>query len=257
MLVAGVILILAIFTILGWRKGVIRIILSLASIVITIIAAVILAPICTSAIKNNTDIDEKMSESIYNVLLNNESVNKYFDSDYDIPIDIDVNQVEAFTDNIAEIAGQIGDRIHLPESLTNTIQTISGQEVMKAMELYSAQSAKEICLHIVALRMTEVVLTAIIYIVIMLIVFIALRIVIFATGLIKHLPVIKQADQLGGAVLGLVEGLVIVWIFFTIVTAISTTQAASNILAQIQENSFLQMIYNYNPVTKLLFNTMK
>ena len=71
MLVAGVILILAIFTILGWRKGVIRIILSLASIVITIIAAVILAPICTSAIKNNTDIDEKMSESIYNVLLNN------------------------------------------------------------------------------------------------------------------------------------------------------------------------------------------
>ena len=59
MLVAGVILILAIFTILGWRKGVIRIILSLASIVITIIAAVILAPICTSAIKNNTDIDEK------------------------------------------------------------------------------------------------------------------------------------------------------------------------------------------------------
>ena len=123
MLVAGVILILAIFTILGWRKGVIRIILSLASIVITIIAAVILAPICTSAIKNNTDIDEKMSESIYNVLLNNESVNKYFDSDYDIPIDIDVNQVEAFTDNIAEIAGQIGDRIHLPESLTNTIQT--------------------------------------------------------------------------------------------------------------------------------------
>ena len=103
MLVAGVILILAIFTILGWRKGVIRIILSLASIVITIIAAVILAPICTSAIKNNTDIDEKMSESIYNVLLNNESVNKYFDSDYDIPIDIDVNQVEAFTDNIAEI----------------------------------------------------------------------------------------------------------------------------------------------------------
>ena len=149
---------------------------------------------------------------------------------------------------------QIGKNAY---DMTNTIQTISGQEVMKAMELYSAQSVKEICLHIVALRMTEVVLTAIIYIVIMLIVFIALRIVIFATGLIKHLPVIKQADQLGGAVLGLVEGLVIVWIFFTIVTAISTTQAASNILAQIQANSFLQMIYNYNPVTKLLFNTMK
>ena len=40
MLLAGVILILVIFALIGWRKGVIRLVLSLVSMIITIMAAV-------------------------------------------------------------------------------------------------------------------------------------------------------------------------------------------------------------------------
>ena len=38
MLLIGVILILGIFAIIGWRKGVIKIVLSLAAMIITIVA---------------------------------------------------------------------------------------------------------------------------------------------------------------------------------------------------------------------------
>ena len=55
MLLAGVILILIIFALIGWRKGVIRLVLSLVSMIITIMAAVVIAPMATTAIKNNTD----------------------------------------------------------------------------------------------------------------------------------------------------------------------------------------------------------
>ena len=44
MLLAGVILILIIFALIGWRKGVIRLVLSLVSMIITIMAAVVIAP---------------------------------------------------------------------------------------------------------------------------------------------------------------------------------------------------------------------
>ena len=54
MLLAGVILILVIFALIGWRKGVIRLVLSLVSMIITIMAAVVIAPLATTAIKNNT-----------------------------------------------------------------------------------------------------------------------------------------------------------------------------------------------------------
>ena len=43
MLLAGVILILVIFALIGWRKGVIRLVLSLVSMIITIMAAVVIA----------------------------------------------------------------------------------------------------------------------------------------------------------------------------------------------------------------------
>ena len=56
MLLAGVILILIIFALIGWRKGVIRLVLSLVSMIITIMAAVVIAPMATTAIKNNTNI---------------------------------------------------------------------------------------------------------------------------------------------------------------------------------------------------------
>lgn len=45
MLLAGVILILVIFALIGWRKGVIRLVLSLVSMIITIMAAVVIAPL--------------------------------------------------------------------------------------------------------------------------------------------------------------------------------------------------------------------
>lgn len=67
MLLTGVILILAIFAVIGWRKGVIRLVLSLVSMIVTILAAVIIAPLATTAIRNETNIDEKYGTvNIYN-----------------------------------------------------------------------------------------------------------------------------------------------------------------------------------------------
>ena len=65
MLLAGVILILVIFALIGWRKGVIRLVLSLVSMIITIMAAVVIAPLATTAIKNNTNIDENIGQYIH------------------------------------------------------------------------------------------------------------------------------------------------------------------------------------------------
>ena len=44
---------------------------------------------------------------------------------------------------------------------------------------------------------------------------------------------------------------------FTVVTAISGTQTASNILVQIHGNVILESLYNCNPITRLLFSTIR
>ena len=214
MLLAGVILILVIFALIGWRKGVIRLVLSLVSMIITIMAAVVIAPLATTAIKNNTNIDENIAQSIYTVLYENKEVDEYFEDKQVLTGGIDISQVESHIQTVTDVVAEVGDKINLPESLT---------EALKAMVVVS----------------------------------IVLRVVVAATGLIRRLPVIKQADKLGGLIVGLVEGIAVVWIFFTVVTAISGTQAASNILVQIHGNAILEALYNCNPITSLLFSTIR
>ena len=90
-------------------------------------------------------------------------------------------------------------------------------ELMSVIREYGEASVKEITIRLIALRLADIVLTAIAYLVIMVVVSIVLRVVVAATGLIRRLPVIKQADKLGGLIVGLVEGLAVVWIFFTVI----------------------------------------
>ena len=211
MLLIGVILILGIFAIIGWRKGVIKIVLSLAAMIVTIVASVVIAPVATSSIKRGTNIDENLAQSIYELLSDNKEIDNYFAEGNELPVNIDTSQIANYIESM----------------------------------------------NVISVRLADIVLTAIVYILIMVVVFIALRIIISATGIVRRLPVIKQADKIGGVVVGFIEGIVVVWIFFTIVTAISGTETASNILLQIHGNTFLEALYNYNPITRVLFSTIR
>ena len=257
MLLIGVILILGIFAVVGWRKGVIRIVLSLASILITIIAAVIVAPLATSAVKSGTNLDENLSQSIYELLSNNKEIDDYFIANQRNLLDVNINHISSYSDEVNKVIGEVGNRINLPESLTDAVKAIPESELADVITDYTSTSVKEITLRIISVRLANIVLTAIIYIMIMVIVFIALRIVIAATGIVSRLPVIKQANKAGGVILGLLEGLVVIWLFFTVVTAISGTETASKILLQIHGNNILEGLYNCNPITKLLFHTIR
>ena len=252
MLLAGVILILVIFALIGWRKGVIRLVLSLVSMIITIMAAV-----ATTAIKNNTNIDENIAQSIYTVLYENKEVDEYFEDKQVLTGGIDISQVESHIQTVTDVVAEVGDKINLPESLTEAVKAMPDSELMSVIREYGEASVKEITIRLIAFRLADIVLTATAYLVIMVVVSIVLRVVVAATGLIRRLPVIKQADKLGGLIVGLVEGIAVVWIFFTVVTAISGTQAASNILVQIHGNAILESLYNCNPITSLLFSTIR
>lgn len=226
MLLAGVILILIIFALIGWRKGVIRLVLSLVSMIITIMAAVVIAPMATTAIKNNTNIDENIAQSIYTVLYENKEVDEYFEDKQVLTGGIDISQVESHIQTVTDVVAEVGDKINLPESLTEAVKAMPDSELMSVIREYGEASVKEITIRLIALRLADIVLTAIAYLVIMVVVSIVLRVVV-------------------------------VWIFFTVVTAISGTQAASNILVQIHGNAILEALYNCNPITSLLFSTIR
>ena len=167
MLLAGVILILVIFALIGWRKGVIRLVLSLVSMIITIMAAVVIAPLATTAIKNNTNIDENIAQSIYTVLYENKEVDEYFEDKQVLTGGIDISQVESHIQTVTDVVAEVGDKINLPESLTEAVKAMPDSELMSVIREYGEASVKEITIRLIAFRLADIVLTAIAYLVIM------------------------------------------------------------------------------------------
>ncbi len=102
----------------------------------------------------------------------------------------------------------------------------------------------------------SVALSAILFIIIFVISTIIISIVIGVLDIIAKLPLIKQANRAGGLVAGLAYGVVVVWISMVVLTALSSTTWAGDILLTIGNNELLSYIYDSNPIMDVLANVI-
>lgn len=88
-------------------------------------------------------------------------------------------------------------------------------------------------------------------------IYIIVRIILLIVSLfasqITKLPLIKQADEIGGIVYGAVEGIVIVYIALSIISLISVIWVDNIAVTAITKSVLGNMLYNNNIILKLLF----
>ena len=68
----------------------------------------------------------------------------------------------------------------------------------------------------------------------------------FILDLIAGLPLIKEANKLTGALVGLAEGILFVWIAFLVLTVLCSTEIGKKGLELIEKDVFLNIIYQYD-----------
>lgn len=90
------------------------------------------------------------------------------------------------------------------------------------------------------------ILNVIAFIVSVILVQILLRIVIAALDLLAHIPVLRFINRIAGLGLGLVEALFFLWIFFLILSMVSATDPGLRLLSMVQESEFLAPLYESN-----------
>ena len=72
--------------------------------------------------------------------------------------------------------------------------------------------------------------------------------------IITGLPVIKSANRLTGGAVGIVKGLVLIWIAFLILTIFYNTNIGKTGLDLIKKDCFLQPLYKYDPFVNFFMN---
>ena len=115
---------------------------------------------------------------------------------------------------------------------------------VKTFAEYVGEFLSKLIIHIVAFLCTFLLVT------------IVLRAIIFALDIVSELPVLGFFNRLAGGVVGAAGGLIIIWLFFVVITLVYVTAFGREIYQVIQENAILNMLYENNPLMKLATNFM-
>ena len=67
-----------------------------------------------------------------------------------------------------------------------------------------------------------------------------------ALGIVSHLPILHGLNKTAGLLLGFAEGVVLVWIFFVVITVCASTSAGGQLLKMTAQSSILSWLYRNN-----------
>ena len=117
--------------------------------------------------------------------------------------------------------------------IENTVQGVADDAKEKATETVA---------ETIAIKVVEII-TCIILFILTRIILILLK---FVTETISNLPLIKQFNEIGGLVYGVIKGLIIIYILLTILFLVVSINGNGAIANSIEESNITKFLYNNN-----------
>lgn len=198
----------------GYKKGFLRVTLSLVSWILVVVAANAFAPQLTEMLISETSIDEMIVQVI------NETLTEAVEN-----VNIEEQLPPALRDAL------LGDNASFGEMITQDV----------------AQTEKMLPYIFGALQ----ILCTVILLIVMRI---ALFVVDKVLALASNLPLIGSADKFLGLAVGLIKGVLLTWILMTIITFGAMVNGNSFDMAMIYESQILTWLYENNMVLNFIMN---
>lgn len=201
--------ILALSIFLGYKKGLVKLAVSLCALIIAIVVTFLLYKPVSNAIINNTEWDEKIEQ----VIIKNATK--------------EIENNENKDGNILQDAQNYIDNT-IAETQNNIVET---QAPIIAQKVISIGT---IIVLFIATRLLLILLTLV-------------------SSVITDLPIIKQFNELGGVLYGVIRGLAIIYIILAIVFFIASMSANSSITNLIDGSVITKFLYTNNIILNIIF----
>lgn len=161
-------------------------------------------------------------------------------------------------DSGQQTAEQAIEGAEIPREMqTQAIQQADLPKVFKSLltvnnnsEIYQ-QLGVETFAQYVGSYLAKLIINIVAFLITFVLISIILRAIVFALDIVSSLPGVGIVNRLAGGVIGMVGAMVIVWTLYIIITLMYTTTVGKELFQMIQENQFLTMLYEYNPIMKL------
>lgn len=248
--------------IVGYIQGFLKFGLSLLSTVLTLVIVLFLSPYVAGILEKYTPIDELIEEKCVETFMPEISEETLAGLDLSgTPLaglsreqlanlnQIDWKALGITLEDVLDVIGDIPKDTQIQEIenapipqflkdmlLENNNSTIYGELGVNNFPAYVASYISRMVLNLLSFLVT------------FLLAIIIVKALMFAVNIIGELPVLGLLNHMAGGVLGLVLGLVVVWLAFLVMTLAYTTAAGIACFEMVEKSSLLTFLYDCNPL---------
>ncbi len=219
--------VLVVFGIQGFRKGLLKTVLSMVSTIAVIIITAWLVPHIGGYIREHTAWEEKIQVKMEQRLIQElEGI--------ELP---EINQSTFI------------EELPLPEVMRNILIKNNTVEIY---ETFDVTSFTEYLSYYIA----RGIINGIAFIVAFILTLILMRMVLFVVNLVTELPIIGMLDSLAGFAVGIVHGIFWIAILFLVIVLISDTKLGTMLMETIQNDSMLSWVYDKNALIQIIMKVV-
>ena len=217
------VVVIAVIGICGWigfQKGLVKILFSLLTVLVSLILVGFISPFVVNFLQEHTPLHEYVKEKSGVMVAEwNES-----------------REVETEESRFAAI-----DSYEIPDFFKSYFKTEHTEDALKLdFNEYIGD------------KVADLVIRAASFVITFLVIGLLLILLSILLDIVMKLPVLKSLNRAAGLGVGLVVGLVIVWIFFLVITLLCATEFGKECMRMIGEGRVLSFLYNVNPLVQIL-----
>ena len=134
---------------------------------------------------------------------------------------------------------EIIENLPVPQVLKDLLQDHNNAEGYENLQVSTFQDYVINFISVIILNLVS-------FIAAVILVRILLRVAITALDIISHIPVFNMVNRLAGLLLGLVQGLFWIWVFFLLLSMFSATETGLWLMSMVQGSQLLSTLYETN-----------
>ena len=226
-LLIGVAFFVIAMILLGLKRGLVKMAFSLVSVSVILILVNILTPSVKQLLKN-TPIYDGIKINIEAYVKENVA-----------------NATEEMTQTGVNAQKKIIEGLPLPNAVKNSLIENNSQQSYDTMKVDSFS-------EYIAQALSDMILGALTFIIVFAVLTVLVRVLMHVLNVVAKLPVIRTFNTTGGAIVGFMEAIIILWIACFVITVCSSTSWGQEVCKAVAENEILSFIYDNNPIQKII-----
>ena len=240
-----VVVLLAGMTILGYHRGFLKMLVSMAALVLTLVVTWYAAPKVAEVLEKHTPVYDTVRNQINEYMLT----------------EVEAQVSDMYGDVIESVQGMQKNELlnYLTDEQEKTIiETLPIPKLLQekmvennTADHYDVMGVHTFCEY-VSTTIADMILQAMTIVITFVVAIIMIRVAIFALDIISKIPVIHGINKLAGGLLGLMEGFFVLWILFMLITAASGTEIGREMMGMIQGSQVLTFLYDKNIFMKMV-----